>query len=826
MTELTAAWQLPDGVDELLPDNAWRVDQLRRQFTDCCRHSGYELVMPPLIEYIDALLTGTGKATSVQTFKVVDQQSGRTLGVRADMTPQVARLDAHALRTDSPNRLCYTGTVLRARTDGFGGSRTPLQFGAELFGHSSAAADIEVIRLMLDTASLIGLEPSELVLDLGHVGVYQGLCKAARFSAAEQQAVFTAMQRGSLPDMESALSAANCSAGITKAFASLLSLRGGAGVIEKAEKTLLSPDVVQDLPASASEAIECALQTLSKVITAVQRSHPGVRLVIDVTELRGYHYHTGMLFAAYTKSGDVIARGGRYDAIGEAFGRDRPATGFSGDLTQLAHLAAAVKSAKTGTVPNNGVFVPCETDLSAADEEALWIKVRKLRVEGKRVVLALPGDTSSAHTHQCTHLLIRSKNQWGVEPIDSNTASGVLVLGTQWGDEGKGKFVDLLTEQASLVVRFQGGHNAGHTLIIGDEKTVLHLVPSGILHEHVTCAIGHGVVLAPDAFFKEVDELVERGIDLANRLLVSGGCPLIMPYHIALDQARESAAGKSKIGTTGRGIGPAYEDKAGRRALRVHDLFDLNTTELREKLQTIADFHNIALSHFGEELIDVDLMMEFAQACGERLKPYVTDVPSLIESYRADGKAVLFEGAQGTLLDVDQGTYPFVTSSNTVSGAACTGAGVGPSAITYILGVAKAYTTRVGAGPFPTELFDEVGEELGEACLINGVTGICLTKLDVMDGLKTVKICTHYELNGETVDAPPMGAVGMAACTPVYESLPGWQAQTAGVTELEQLPKAAKDYVERIEAIVGVPIHIISTGPERNEGIVVVSPFQ
>jgi len=433
----------------------------------------------------------------------------------------------------------------------------------------------------------------------------------------------------------------------------------------------------------------------------------------------------------------------------------------------------------------------------------------------------------------------------------ANTASGVLVLGTQWGDEGKGKFVDLLTEQASLVVRFQGGHNAGHTLIIGDEKTVLHLVPSGILHEHVTCAIGHGVVLAPDAFFKEVDELVERGIDLTNRLLVSGGCPLIMPYHIALDQARESAAGKSKIGTTGRGIGPAYEDKAGRRALRVHDLFDLNTTELREKLQTIADFHNIALSHFGEELIDVDLMMEFAQAFGERLKPYVTDVPSLIESYRVSGKAVLFEGAQGTLLDVDQGTYPFVTSSNTVSGAACTGAGVGPSAITYILGVAKAYTTRVGAGPFPTELFDEVGEELGEkghefgattgrqrrcgwldavalkrACLINGVTGICLTKLDVMDGLKTVKICTHYELNGETVDAPPMGAVGMAACTPVYESLPGWQAQTAGVTELEQLPKAAQDYVKRIEAIVGVPIHIISTGPERNEGIVVVNPFQ
>ena len=433
----------------------------------------------------------------------------------------------------------------------------------------------------------------------------------------------------------------------------------------------------------------------------------------------------------------------------------------------------------------------------------------------------------------------------------AKTASGVLVLGTQWGDEGKGKFVDLLTEQASLVVRFQGGHNAGHTLIIGEEKTVLHLVPSGILHDHVTCAIGHGVVLAPDAFFKEVDDLVERGISVENRLVVSGGCPLIMPYHIALDQAREKAAGKSKIGTTGRGIGPAYEDKAGRRALRVHDLFDLNTEELREKLQSIVDFHNTTFAHHGEELIDVDLMLEFAQTYAARLEPFVRDVPALIESFRASAKSVLFEGAQGTLLDVDQGTYPFVTSSNTVSGSACTGSGVGPSAITYVLGVAKAYTTRVGAGPFPTELFDEVGAELGEkgdefgattgrkrrcgwldavalkrACLINGVTGICLTKLDVMDGLESVKICTQYELNGEIVDAPPMGAVGLAACKPVYESLPGWQANTAGVTEIDQLPSAARDYVKRIESVIGVPVHIISTGPERNEGIVLVNPFQ
>jgi len=432
----------------------------------------------------------------------------------------------------------------------------------------------------------------------------------------------------------------------------------------------------------------------------------------------------------------------------------------------------------------------------------------------------------------------------------ANEATGVLVLGTQWGDEGKGKFVDLLTEQASLVVRFQGGHNAGHTLIIGNEKTVLHLVPSGILHPHVTCAIGHGVVLAPDAFFTEVDDLVERGVDVQDRLVVSGACPLIMPYHIALDQMRERAAGKAAIGTTGRGIGPAYEDKAGRRALRVHDLYDLDTNALKEKLQGIVDYHNAAFAQHGEDLIDVDLMVEFAQEYGRRLAPYVKDVPGLIESCRSEGKPVLFEGAQGTLLDVDQGTYPFVTSSNTVSGAACTGAGVGPAAITYVLGVAKAYTTRVGAGPFPTELFDDVGRELGErghefgattgrerrcgwldavalkrSCLINGVTGICLTKLDVMDGLAEVKLCTHYELKGEKLDVPPLGAAALSECTPVYETMPGWQAATARGTDIVDLPKAAHDYVKRIEQVVGVPVHIISTGPERNEGIVLVNPF-
>lgn len=413
MTEPTAAWLLPDGVDELLPENAWRVDQLRRQFTDCCRHSGYELVMPPLIEYIDALLTGTGETTNLQTFKVVDQQSGRTLGVRADMTPQVARLDAHALRSDAPNRLCYTGTVLRARADGFGGSRTPQQFGAELFGHASAAADIEIIRLMLDTASIAGLDTTTLVLDLGHVGVYQGLCQSSGFTGSVQKAVFGAMQRGSLPDLQQALASANSSAGLTKAFESLLSLRGGVSVIEKAKSTLLATDVVKDLPIDASDAIAGALQTLHEVVTAVQLSHAEVRVVIDFAELRGYHYHTGTLFAAYTNRGDVIARGGRYDAIGKAFGRDRAATGFSGDLTQLALLAGA-------KVPvADSIFVPNVSPLTAADEAALLATVAELRRSGKRVVMALPGDATSAETHQCTQALIQRDGAWRVEPAAS-----------------------------------------------------------------------------------------------------------------------------------------------------------------------------------------------------------------------------------------------------------------------------------------------------------------------------------------------------------------------------------------------------------------------
>jgi len=416
------------------------------------------------------------------------------------------------------------------------------------------------------------------------------------------------------------------------------------------------------------------------------------------------------------------------------------------------------------------------------------------------------------------------------------SANSVLVLGTQWGDEGKGKIVDLLTEQAALVVRFQGGHNAGHTLVIGEEKTVLHLIPSGVLREGVICVIGNGVVVSPEALFTEIDSLAERGVPVHDRLCISGACPLILPYHSALDQARERAAGRNAIGTTGRGIGPAYEDKVARKALRVQDLFDLDRFD--DKLETLCEYHNATLERFGESRY------------AERLTPFVSDVPGLIDTHRRAGSRILFEGAQGTLLDVDHGTYPFVTSSNTVAGAACSGSGCGPNAIDYVLGITKAYTTRVGAGPFPTELFDKVGEELGErgnefgattgrqrrcgwfdavavrrACVLNGITGICLTKLDVMDSLKEVSICTHYEFDGQRIDHPPIGSDAITRCVPVYETLPGWQATTAGATSIDALPPAAAEYVQRLEALVGVPVHVISTGPERNENVIVQDPF-
>ena len=429
-------------------------------------------------------------------------------------------------------------------------------------------------------------------------------------------------------------------------------------------------------------------------------------------------------------------------------------------------------------------------------------------------------------------------------------AKNVVVVGTQWGDEGKGKIVDLLTDKAHAVARFQGGHNAGHTLVIDGQKTVLHLIPSGILRDNVMCMIGNGVVLSPTALFKEVDELAEAGIPVIERLRISESCPLLLEHHVALDAAREKARGKKAIGTTGRGIGPCYEDKVARRGLRVADLLD--PAMFSEKLEQVMEYHNYALKHYYKtDTVDFQQSLDLNLAMAERMAPMIADVTGLLQEYSETDKRVLFEGAQGTLLDIDHGTYPYVTSSNTSAGAASTGTGVGPKFLDYVLGITKAYTTRVGAGPFPTELSDSVGEHLGtkghefgattgrqrrcgwfdavalkRSCFNNSITGMCITKLDVLDGLETVKLCIAYRVDGKEVTSPPTGADALEKVEPIYEEMPGWNESTVGVMDKRQLPGNALAYLDRIEAVTGVPIDIISTGPDRKETIVLRHPFE
>jgi adenylosuccinate synthase len=429
-------------------------------------------------------------------------------------------------------------------------------------------------------------------------------------------------------------------------------------------------------------------------------------------------------------------------------------------------------------------------------------------------------------------------------------AKNVVVIGSQWGDEGKGKIVDWLTDHAQGVVRFQGGHNAGHTLVIGGKKTILRLIPSGILREGVACYIGNGVVLSPAALLAEIAELESAGIDVTRRLRISEACPLILPHHVAVDHAREAAKGAGKIGTTGRGIGPAYEDKVARRAIRLQDL--LHRERFAAKLGEVLDYHNFVLkNYFRAPIVDFQKTLDDTLALAERIKPMVADVPRMLYEAQKAGKNLLFEGAQGTLLDVDHGTYPYVTSSNCVAGAACAGAGVGPHLLHYVLGITKAYTTRVGSGPFPTELEDDIGKHLAErgnefgsvtgrprrcgwfdaaalkrSIQINGISGLCVTKLDVLDGVEALQLGVGYRLDGEQLDLLPSGAEALAECEPIYEEIPGWSGSTVGLTRYEQLPAEARHYLKRIEEICEVPVDMISTGAERMETIVRRHPFE
>nr|WP_298892145.1 adenylosuccinate synthase [uncultured Acinetobacter sp.] len=433
----------------------------------------------------------------------------------------------------------------------------------------------------------------------------------------------------------------------------------------------------------------------------------------------------------------------------------------------------------------------------------------------------------------------------------------VVVLGTQWGDEGKGKIVDLLTDQAAAVVRYQGGHNAGHTLVVGGKKTVLHLIPSGILRDNVLCFIGNGVVLSPEALIKEMAILEEEGVPVKERLRISPNCPLILPNHIALDQAREKKRGNAKIGTTGRGIGPAYEDKVARRAVRVADLIR-GGAALEQQLSELLEFHNFQLTqYYGVEAVALEDVLALCNVWREVLAPLVVDVTETLHQYRKAGKAIMFEGAQGSLLDVDHGTYPYVTSSNTTAGGVSSGSGMGPLHLDYVLGITKAYTTRVGAGPFPTELHydaatdtgDAIGRHLGtvghefgastgrqrrcgwfdaeilrRSVEVNSLSGICLTKLDVLDGLEEIKICVGYE-PADSGCAGSSDAISFECLKPIYETMPGWTESTVGLTNIDQLPANALAYVKRIEQLIECPIDIVSTGPDRAETIILRHPF-
>ena len=426
----------------------------------------------------------------------------------------------------------------------------------------------------------------------------------------------------------------------------------------------------------------------------------------------------------------------------------------------------------------------------------------------------------------------------------------VVILGAQWGDEGKGKIVDLLTDRVKYVVRYQGGHNAGHTLIINGEKTVLRLIPSGMLHPNVNCLIGNGVVLSPEALLKEIGELESRGINVRDRLLISEACPLILPYHVAMDHARETALGKKAIGTTGRGIGPAYEDKVARRGLRVGDLFDKACSA--EKLKNILEYYNFQLvNYYKAEPVDYQKTLDDVMAIADVITGMVADITTLLDTARKNGDNILFEGAQGTMLDIDHGTYPYVTSSNTTAGGVATGSGFGPRDLDYVLGIIKAYCTRVGGGPFTTELFDETGAEIARkgnefgavtgrprrcgwfdavairrAIQLNSISGFCMTKLDVLDGFEEVKICVAYKMpNGEILEYAPLAAKDWEGVEPIYETLPGWKENTFRVTDVSKLPQNCINYIKRIEEITGVPVDILSTGPDRVETMILRDPF-
>ncbi len=778
-------WFTPEGIEDLLPKQAKKLEYYRRKLLDGFEVAGYQLVLPPIAEFTDSLLTGTAHNLAIDTCRFTDQESGKMMGVRADMTPQVARIITHPIfKQQQQVRLCYVGEVLKSHNNKAKGSRSPIQIGAELFGSAGVDSDIEVISIMLSSLSSLGL--NNLTLSLGHVSIVDQLMALAEIDGAEKQQVIDILQRKAVPEFNVFISNLKLNQQLKNAFNNLLSLCGDANTVLDNANSLLG----------LSTKIDESLNSLTKINNHFKKdlnnnlTNNNLTIHLDLADLRGFDYHTGIIFSCYAADKKLyrIAKGGRYDSIGAEFGMTKPATGFSLDLRSSLDILKDIPAAA---------------------------KANKL------------------------------------------TKTNVVIVGTQWGDEGKGKIVDLLTDRVAAVVRFQGGHNAGHTLVIGDKTTVLHLIPSGILRENVACLIGNGVVLSPEALTKEVTQLESSGLKVKQRLKISEACPLILDYHVALDQARELARGKKAIGTTGRGIGPAYEDKVARRGLRAGDF--KNMEQFKEKLNNVLEYHNFMLVNFYKaEPVSFDALWEKCKIYAKLIIPMLADIPNLIEAYNKAGKNIMFEGAQGTLLDIDQGTYPYVTSSNTTAGGAASGSGIGPCQLDYVLGITKAYATRVGAGPFPTELCydvekdegDEIGKILGtrgrefgattgrqrrcgwldivalrRSAQVNSLTGICLTKLDVLDTLAEIKVCTHYIKDGKKIYLPPVSADEYELVEPQFKTFKGWQSSTVGVSSWQQLPIEAKEYINFLEQEIGVKVAILSTGPDRAETLILADPF-
>ena len=779
---------LPEYIADILPLEAKRMEIVRRALLDFYSNNGFDLVQPPLIDHLESLKFEGETDLDLRTFSLVDQLSGRLLGVRADITPQIARIDSYSSgKQDSPNfinKYCYSGSVLHTLPESIFSSREPIQLGCEIFGSEKVDVDVEAQEIALLSLSILGIKNSRI--DLAHRGILGALCDADSLLNENEYEVVNLLKskdESGLEELSKLISSDSA-----KAIKNLLSLHGEP--LGKKGVISIARNLLPDLPK-----IRSALDELEFITSRLKKHDKCDWLVsIDLADLSGYHYHTGAMFSIYVSDWhDALVRGGRYDGAKSSFGQSRSAVGFSLELKRVAQL-----------VESNKQFL----------------------------------DEATAKLNNG----FKSKEK---------KAKQIIVIGTQWGDEGKGKVVDLLTENVDGVVRFQGGNNAGHTLVVEGKKTILRLIPSGILHKNVICYIGNGVVLSPEAFITELNELRDIGLDAESRVKISLACSLILPSHIMIDKLREKAKGESKIGTTGRGIGPAYEDKVARRAIK---LFDLNNPSgLKQKLKETLNFHNSVLQNLlaYEKSFEVDEVFDHLMSYAPSLLKMSEDVSLSINESIKKGKSYLFEGAQGSLLDIDHGTYPFVTSSNCISGAAAVGVGLGPNTFNYILGIAKAYTTRVGSGPFPTELDGDLasfiakrGAEFGSvtgrprrcgwfdavalrsSIRISGITGLCITKLDVLDGVDKISICTGYETPTGMSACMPIGDSDLLAqCKPIYEVFEGWKTPTENVTNWADLPTNAKKYLEGISELLEIPIVIVSTGPDRLNTIMLKDLF-